>query len=44
MIKVLLPQAQPADEHAADALAVAVTLAHAGDLGGRLARAMEVSK
>ena len=44
MIKVLLPQAQPADEHAADALAVAVTLAHAGDLGGRLARTMEVSK
>ena len=44
MIKVLLPQARPADEHAADALAVAVTLAHAGDLGGRLAQALEVGK
>jgi Holliday junction resolvasome RuvABC endonuclease subunit len=44
MIRVLLPQARPADEHAADALAVAVTLAHAGDLGGRLAQALEVGK
>ncbi|MEE3059417.1 MAG: crossover junction endodeoxyribonuclease RuvC, partial [Pseudomonadota bacterium] len=44
MIKVLLPQARAADEHAADALAVAITLAHAGDLGGRLAQALEVGK
>ncbi len=44
MIKVLLPQARATDEHAADALAVAITLAHAGDLGGRLAKALEVGK
>ena len=44
MVKVLLPQARIADEHAADALAVAITLAHAGDLGGRLAKALEVGK
>ena len=44
MIKVLLPQARPADEHAADALAVAVTLAHAGDLAGRLTQSLEVGK
>ena len=44
MIKVLLPQARATDEHAADALAVAITLAHAGDLGGRLAKALEIGK
>ena len=44
MIKVLLPQARVADEHAADALAVAITLAHAGDLDGRLAQVLEVGK
>lgn len=42
MLGVLLPTAQPADEHAADALAVAITLAHAGDFHGRLAEALKV--
>ena len=36
MVKTLLPQAKPDSEHAADALAVAITHAHAGDLEGRL--------
>lgn len=31
MLKILLPKAEPADEHAADALAVAITLAHRRD-------------
>ena len=36
MVKMLLPQAEIANEHAADALAVAITLAHAGDFGGKM--------
>jgi crossover junction endodeoxyribonuclease RuvC len=36
MVAMLLPQAEIANEHAADALAVAITLAHAGDFGGKM--------
>lgn len=36
MVKTLLPLAKPDSEHAADALAIAITHAHAGDLEGRL--------
>ena len=35
MLAILLPKADLHDEHAADALAVAITLAHAGDLSGK---------
>jgi crossover junction endodeoxyribonuclease RuvC len=35
MLAILLPKAELHDEHAADALAVAITLAHAGDLSGK---------
>ena len=35
MLAILLPKADLHDEHAADALAVAITLAHAGDLRGK---------
>ena len=35
MLAILLPKAELRDEHAADALAVAITLAHAGDLSGK---------
>ncbi len=41
MLDILLPQAAAGDEHAADALAVAITLAHAGDFNGRLAAALK---
>ncbi len=44
MLGMLLPQAKPANEHAADALAVAITLAHAGDFSGRLAAALRRGK
>lgn len=37
MVSTLLPQARPENEHAADALAVAIAHAHAGDLEGKLA-------
>ena len=40
MVAMLLPQAEIADEHAADALAIAVTLAHAGDFGGKMQAAI----
>ncbi|MBL6761793.1 MAG: crossover junction endodeoxyribonuclease RuvC [PS1 clade bacterium] len=36
MVQMLLPTAEIANEHAADALAVAITLAHAGDFGGKM--------
>ncbi len=36
MVKTLLPQAKPESEHAADALAIAITHAHAGDLDERI--------
>lgn len=36
MVSMLLPQAEIANEHAADALAIAITLAHAGDFGGKM--------
>lgn len=41
MVKTLLPAANPKNEHAADALAVAIAHAHAGDLDGRVAAAVE---
>ncbi|MGI9438746.1 MAG: crossover junction endodeoxyribonuclease RuvC [Parvibaculales bacterium] len=41
MVQMLLPQAEIANEHAADALAVAITLAHAGDFGGKMQEAIE---
>ena len=40
MLKVLLPQAKPSNEHAADALAVAITLAHIGDFNNNLSTAL----
>ena len=40
MVKLLLPKAEIANEHAADALAVAITLAHAGDFGGKVQAAI----
>lgn len=39
MLNILLPKAAPGDAHAADALAVAITLAHAGDFNKRPAGA-----
>ena len=36
MVKTLLPKAKPESEHAADALAIAITHAHAGDLDERI--------
>lgn len=41
MVSMLLPKAEIADEHAADALAIAITLAHAGDFGGKMQAAIE---
>ena len=41
MVQMMLPQAEIANEHAADALAVAITLAHAGDFGGKMQAAIE---
>ncbi len=41
MVQMMLPQAEIANEHAADALAVAITLAHAGDFGGKMKAATE---
>ena len=41
MVKTLLPQAKPESEHAADALAIAITHAHAGDLDERLSNQAE---
>ena len=41
MVQMMLPQAEIANEHAADALAVAITLAHAGDFGGKMQEAIE---
>ena len=41
MVQMLLPQAEIANEHAADALAIAITLAHAGDFGGKMQAAIE---
>ncbi|MDA8523813.1 crossover junction endodeoxyribonuclease RuvC [Alphaproteobacteria bacterium] len=41
MVQMLLPQAEIENEHAADALAVAITLAHAGDFGGKMQAAIE---
>lgn len=43
MVRMLLPQARPDNEHAADALAIAITHANAGDLDGKMARALEKS-
>ncbi len=40
MVAMLLPQAEIANEHAADALAIAITLAHAGDFGGKMQTAI----
>lgn len=40
MVGMLLPQADIQDEHAADALAIAITLAHAGDFGGKMQAAI----
>jgi crossover junction endodeoxyribonuclease RuvC len=40
MVSMLLPTAELHDEHATDALAVAITLAHAGDFSGRLQAAL----
>jgi crossover junction endodeoxyribonuclease RuvC len=40
MVGILLPRAEIADEHAADALAIAITLSHAGDFGGKLQAAL----
>jgi crossover junction endodeoxyribonuclease RuvC len=40
MVSMLLPQAEIHDEHAADALAIAITLAHAGDFGGKMQAAI----
>ena len=36
MVKTLLPQAKPESEHSADALAIAITHAHAGNLDERV--------
>ena len=36
MVKTLLPQAKPESEHSADALAIAITHAHTGDLDERI--------
>ena len=41
MVSMLLPQAEIANEHAADALAIAITLAHAGDFGGKMQAAIQ---
>ncbi len=41
MVQLLLPQAKPKNEHAADALAVAITHAHAGDFSGRIKQALQ---
>ena len=41
MVSMLLPQAEIENEHAADALAVAITLAHAGDFGGKMQDAIK---
>lgn len=41
MVSMLLPQANPHSDHAADALAVAIAHANAGDLDGKIARALE---
>ena len=41
MVGLLLPKAELHDEHATDALAVAITLAHAGDFSNRLGAALE---
>jgi Holliday junction resolvasome RuvABC endonuclease subunit len=40
MVCMLLPQAEIENEHAADALAIAITLAHAGDFSGKLQAAI----
>ncbi len=40
MVQMLLPQAEIANEHAADALAIAITLSHAGDFGGKMQAAI----
>ena len=40
MVSMLLPTAKIANEHAADALAIAITLAHAGDFGGKMQAAI----
>jgi crossover junction endodeoxyribonuclease RuvC len=40
MVSMLLPTAEIANEHAADALAIAITLAHAGDFGGKMQAAI----
>ena len=42
MLGILLPQAKLGDEHCADALAVAITLAHVGDFNKNLADALKV--
>ncbi len=41
MVKVLLPQADFKNDHAADALAVAITLAHSDDINQPLHKSME---
>ena len=44
MVSMLLPTAKLQDEHATDALAIAITLAHAGDFSGRLEAALRKSE
>lgn len=44
MVKMLLPQANPKNEHAADALAIAITHANAGDLDGKIEQALNKQK
>ncbi len=41
MVNMLLPQANPQSDHAADALAVAIAHANAGDLDGKIAHALQ---
>ena len=41
MVGLLLPKAKLQDEHATDALAVAITLAHSGDFSNRLGAALD---
>ena len=44
MIKRLLPSAKPSNNHEADALAVAITHAHMGDLESRISTVLEKEK
>jgi crossover junction endodeoxyribonuclease RuvC len=44
MVGLLLPKAELQDEHSTDALAVAITLAHAGDFSNRLEDALNRAK